>query len=414
MRISIGIMSIALLSPLTALSGTYNFAQCIELIKQNNAQLRSAEENLKSARYDKNAGYSNYLPKVNASLGYSKTDVEDQSVDEGYTAALNGTLNLFNGLSDTANVKSLEGKVLVAEANLQIVKAQLSYDLKSAFANLIYAKDSLALAENTLNRRTENLAMIELRFRNGRENKGSVLLAKAQVQQAKLDVLQAKNQRDVSSSDLARVLGLSPHEEISITGSVPENGNQGTPNFISISESTPQKLSATGQIQSAEASVTSARSGFLPSLDVNGSVGRNDSDFFPQNQRWSVGATLTWNLFDGGKDYFSQKSAFSQKLVAENSWRNTQMDLIAVLKEAYTGFVEALEKYSVSNAFVEAGMVRAEISREKYNNGLSTFDEWDRIESDLISYQKDQKVKKRDKVVAEANWEKTQGVGVVK
>lgn len=414
MKKYIGIISIALLSPLSALSSTYSFDQCVEVIKKNNAQLKSAEENLNSARYDKNAGYSNYLPKVNASLGYSKTDIEDQVTDEGYSASLNGTLNIFNGLSDSANVKSLEGKVMVAEANLQTVKAQLSYDLKSVFANLIYAKDSLTLAESILKRRSENLAMIELRFQNGRENKGSVLLAKAQVQQAKLDVLQAKNQRDVSASELSRVLGLSPHEDIEVTGAVPESGVSGPPNFISLSEKTPQKLTAAGQNQSAEASVTSARSGFLPSLDVNGSVGRNDSDFFPQNQRWSVGATLTWNLFDGGKDYFSQKSAFSQKLVAENSWRNAQMDLIAVLKEAYTGFVEALEKYSVSSAFVEAGVVRAEISREKYNNGLSTFDEWDRIESDLISYQKDQTVKKRDKVIAEANWEKAQGVGVIK
>lgn len=407
-------ISFIMILPLSAMAETYSFDQCVEVIKANNSELIAAEESLKSAYSDKNAGYSNYLPKVTASVGYSKVDAEGQAVDEGYSAALNGTLNIFNGLKDSANIESLEGKILVSQANLQTVKAQLSYDLKTTFANLIYAKDSLVLAENILKRRSENLAMIELRFQNGRENKGSVLLARAQVQQAKLDVLMAKNQNDTSTAELARILGISPSNEISIQGAVPEIKISPSPNFIEISETTPQKLAASGQIQSAKSAVTSARSGFLPSLDVNSSLGRNDSDFFPQNQRWSVGATLTWNLFDGGSDYFSQKSAFSQKLVAENNWRNTQFDVISKLRQAHVGAIEAQEKYYTSTAFMEAGTVRAQISREKYNNGLSTFDEWDRIETDLISYQKDQTSKKRDKIVSEANWEKSQGLGVIK
>lgn len=394
-------------------AATYSFDQALELLIKNNSQLISAQENLNAAITEKKASYSNFLPKVNASLSYSKSEVEPLDASESYAASLNGTLNLFNGFASSATLEQAEGRVMVAQANLQSVKAQLSYDLKNSFANLTFGKDSLVLAENILKRRSENLAMIELRFQNGRENKGSVLLAKAQVMQAKFDVLQAQNQLEIYSSDLARVLGLNPHQDLAIVGEVPNLTFLSQPDFKTIIEKTPQKLTAQGQIQSSEAGVTVARSAFMPSLDINGAVGKTDSEFFPQNQRWSVGASLSWNLFDGGKDYFSQKSAFSQKLVAERNWRNAELDLFTQLKRTYRGWQEARERYEVSHAYVEAGRVRAQIGRERYNNGLSSFDEWDRIETDLISYQKDQVLRKRDRVLAEANWEKAQGIGVI-
>jgi hypothetical protein len=47
-------------------------------------------------------------------------------------------------------------------------------------------------------------------------------------------------------------------------------------------------------------------------------------------------------------------------------------------------FVEAVEKTKVDNSFWEAASTRARIARQKYNNGLLTFEDWDVIENDLI------------------------------
>ncbi|WP_374001303.1 TolC family protein [Bdellovibrio bacteriovorus] len=394
-------------------AATYSFADCLEILKKNNAELISAEQNLQSVQSQMRALYGNYLPQISANLGYQKGET-DMLDNEGYSATLNATQNLFNGFSDSARISEAEGKVKVAEANLRTVKAKLSYDLKSIFASVVYAQDSLKLSKSIQKRRADNLNMVELRFQSGRENRGSVLLSKAYLKQAQLDVLKAENLYQTSHSSLIRVLGLAPDEVIEVQGRVPENTpSAATPAFGSLARQTPGALQAQGQIQSAEASLKNSRSEFLPSLDLSGSVGKTGEDFFPDRDRWSVGATLSWSLFSGGKDYFTQKSAFAQKLVAENNWKNSELELIAQLRQAFAEYTESVEQVKVSDAFVEAGAVRAEIGRSKYNNGLSSFDDWDKIENDLISYQKDQTLKRRDRVVAEANWEKTQGVGVL-
>jgi len=54
----------------------------------------------------------------------------------------------------------------------------------------------------------------------------------------------------------------------------------------------------------------------------------------------------------------------------------------------------------------------AEIARNKYNNGLLTFEDWDVIESDLINRQTTYLQNQRDRVISEAAWENIQGIGV--
>ncbi|WP_415064179.1 TolC family protein [Bdellovibrio sp.] len=390
-----------------------SFEDCVRLLRQNNAELLSAEENYKSLQSQVRSYYSSYLPQISANLGYQKGETTATDT-EGYTASLSATQNIFNGFADSAKISEAEGKLKVAEANLKAVKAKLSYDLKSAFVGTLYAQDSIKLSKSILQRRTENLNMVELRFQSGRENKGSLLLSRANLKQAQLDSLKAEHALDNSRSALIRVLGLNPEDQMEVSGSFPQSlPPKELPSFVDLVEKTPEKLQAQGQIQTAAGVLQESTSGFLPTLNVSGAVGKRGVGFFPEEDTWNVGASLSWSLFSGGRDYFSRKSAFSQKLVAENNWRNSRLDMIAQLKLSYLGFVEAVEELKVSDSFVEAGTVRAEIGRSKYNNGLLTFDDWDRIENDLITYQKNQILKKRDRAVAEAGWEKTQGTGVL-
>lgn len=76
-------------------------------------------------------------------------------------------------LLNKARISEAEGKVILTEANLRTVKAKLSYDLKTIFASVVYAQDSLKLAKNILKRRADNLNLVGLRFQGGRGIRGS-------------------------------------------------------------------------------------------------------------------------------------------------------------------------------------------------------------------------------------------------
>lgn len=396
------------------------FNEAIDLAVKNNLEVQASYEAYKASQYDKKSTRSAFFPKISASLSYDKSNTESKATgtsltNDGYTGALNLSQNLFNGFSDYASLKIADSNIMTSAAGLQETKAQISYDLKNAVANYIYAKDSLVLSKDILKRREDNLSMVQLRFENGRENKGSVLLSKAYLEQAKLDFFKAQNAMNTSLTFLRRVLNLPEDTAIEVTD-VPTvvEITGAEPNYSSIVENTPTSKRFKATLASASATLESKESGFYPSWDVNGSIGKTGDEFFPNDQKnWKVGTTLSWSFFDGGKDYYATTSSSLLVKASEKRLENQNLELRRVLKNNYSGFTEAIQSVKVSSAFLEAAKVRADISRSKYNNGLATFDDWDIIENDLITRQKDYTTKIRDRLIAEAAWEQAQGTGVI-
>jgi outer membrane protein len=396
------------------------FNEAIDLAVKNNLEVQASYEAYKASQYDKKSTRSAFFPKISASLSYDKSNTEAVAsgtslTNDGYTGSLNLNQNLFKGFSDYASLKIADSNILTSEANLQETKAKISYDLKNAAANYTYAKDSLVLSKDILKRREDNLSMVQLRFENGRENKGSVLLSKAYLEQAKLDFYRAQNAMNTSLTFLRRVLNLHEESAIEITDVPTVIEKIGTgPNYSGIIENTPTAKRFKATLANASATLESRESGFYPSWDVNGSIGKTGNDFFPDDQKnWKVGTALTWSFFDGGKDYYSTTSSSLLVKAAEKKLENQNLELKRVLKDNFAAFNEAIQSVKVSTAFLEASKVRSDISRSKYNNGLTTFDDWDIIENDLITRQKDYTTKVRDRLIAEAAWEQAQGIGVI-
>lgn len=395
-----------------------SFNQCVDLVKQNNADVRAAQQTLQSSQYLIDSYRGSYLPQLSGTLSFSKTGPNDVAAGvfeaTSYAATLNVSENVFNGFADEAKIDSAKATTRSNAAALQIAKAKASYDLKVAFANLLYAKDSEKVTMDFEKRRQDNLRMVELRFESGRENKGSLLLSQAYLEQAKVDVMKAGHARETSETDLQKVVGIDKDVTLDIREDIPlREPSKNEPDYKSIAVITPDRTQAEAQVDVSQASLTSAKSGFFPTLNLTGSAGRLDDQFFPDNDHWSVGATLSIPLFSGGRDYYSTKSAASSLYSSKSNLTSVERTLLSNLKKAYTSYVEAVADMKVDESFLVAAKSRAEIARAKYNNGLLTFDDWDIIENDLITKTKSYLQSKRDRITAEAAWEQAQGVGVI-
>ena len=147
-------------------------------------------------------------------------------------------------------------------------------------------------------------------------------------------------------------------------------------------------------------------------MNLNASKGQRGASFFPQNDYWAVGFNVSIPFFTGGKDYFTMKSAYSNSSAASENRRTVDQQLLVALKQSYNAYVESVAKLKVDESFRSAAKLRAEIARNKYNNGLLIFEDWDAIETDLITRQKSYLQSKLSRVTSEASWEQAQGKGV--
>lgn len=399
--------SLFLLMATNVFAGPLTWEATVEETARANSELNASRSSFQAADYQANAAYAGFLPQVSGAVDYTHSTLNS------YSASLTATQNLFSGFQDRAKVDQAKASLKVASATFDSTRAKVSYDLKSAFSGLVFAKNSVKLTADIVKRREANFRLVQLRFENGRENRGSVLLAKAYLEQSKYEYLQAKNALETAHASLARVLGRDSSEEIEIAGTVPVSVPPENLDLKKLSAETPVYRQSAAQEESADAGILNARSAFFPNLNVTGTSGRTGPDWFPETSKWSLGVGLTIPLFNGGKDYYGTKAATQTWKAALSTRENSLRQSLVLLKQNHTAFIEAVQKLEVDRSFREASESREKIAKEKYNNGLLTFDDWDIIENDLILREKAFIQSERERIVAEASWEQALGKGVI-
>jgi outer membrane protein TolC len=387
---------------------------CVQEAWARNADVRTARATLEASQFQLQSAYSGYLPQLSASTSYTDiTDPAATATSAPYAASISITQNLFAGFQDQGKVAQGAANYTVAEAGLAAAAARLNHDLRSAFAGLSYAQTNVTLTDEIVRRLHENVRLVELRYEGGRENKGSFLLTKATLGQARFENLQARQALATAQAQLARALGREPSDELRVTGAVPGGAPDAKPDFVRLAEQTPDYRQAAAQEKSAAAGVTLARAPLYPSLNLTGTTARDGANWFPDDSRRTVGLTLSVPIFSGGKDYYGTKSAISSLAAATTGKESVDRQVLVKLKQAHAAFVESVEKLKVDQDFLEAAETRADIARAKYQNGLISFEDWDRIENDLILRQKTLLQSRRERVNAEAVWELTLGKGLM-
>ena len=383
---------------------------------EENTSLKAAYQNVEALVFGHYGSRSNFMPSVSGSLSYSRShDGETQALSNS-TRATTGTLslsqNVFSGFSDVGRISQAEAQLEMAREDLKLTLAQVSFDLKSSYENIRFADGTSELSKQIFKRREENMRLVTLRYEAGRENKGSLLLSRAYHSQARFESLQSSHRQRISQADLRAVLALDAATSIQLMDEVPLTEPEQNPSYGEIIEMNPEYQKAMARERSAEAALTIANAPFFPNLDLQGSAGRTWPESGGARGFWSMGLTLSYTFFAGFRDISQAQTKRSEALQASFFRQTLRRQLHSKLEQSYARYVEAVEKMKVDESFREAAQVRAEIAKNKYNNGLLSFEDWDAIENDLILRQKSYLQSRLERVLAEAAWEQTRGVSV--
>lgn len=395
-----------------------------------NPDISVAVEAVRSAEAQYKLAYTNFFPQLSASLGFTQasTGVSNTAGTSGaiistgpapgqgtsvgtWSAGITATQSIFNGFQDEGKVRQGKANLDAAEAALAIAKFTLSSNLKSAFAQLLYAQDAVALAKLILERQQRDLRLVTLNFEGGQENRGNMLYQAATVSQAKYQWEHSIRQKKVAIKQLVAYLGRPAADNVDVKGSLDVKAPQANLDFSSLATHHPSHNQVVYQKMAAEAGIEVADQGWYPNLSANAFVGRTGQDFFPNTEHWSVGISLAFPFFPGTSNIFNSQYARAQLRQAEFTQTSTDNKLISAMETAYGNLVDAVEQVKVADEFVQAAKARSIIANEKYGTGLMTFDDWTVIETDLINRQQTLLQSQLTAKQAEASWENALGIG---
>jgi outer membrane protein TolC len=414
---------IALLcSALTA--QTYTWEDCLAEAKKNNLSLQTARAKVDAKKISLDSLYSGLYPQLGGSLGANLGASAGQNEDLGQASprqSESARLSAQQQVYDAQTGPRIEqGKLALTaeELNYQIAEINLRLQLRQEFCALLQTQQSLELAKTATARRRQQHELVELRYSGGLEHRGSLLTAKANLAKAELSEKQLSRRLERNKQKLAQTLGRdAAAQELQITDNLRTAADLASrPDMPALLEQSPALQSVAARLDSARYDTALAQAAYLPAVYLNGSLGKNWSqsqtggeNINSEDSSWSLGGSLSFDLFDGGKKNNAARGTELQEKIQALELNASRQKVLLTLEEAWDKLLDAGDSIAAAQEQLQAADERSTIAAEQYANGLISFDNWIIIEDALINAQQQELSARIDALLQEANWLNAKG-----
>ncbi len=295
----------------------------------HNPTLTAAQASLRQARETVYAQEGSFFPDLNATFEPSRNKTATRSVSAASGQALNG--NPYYGLitaelavtytPDIFGGTRRQVESLVAQAEQQRFQLEATYltltsNLVTAAINEASLRAQIAATQQIIAAETELLGVLKKQYSAGQVAGVDELAQQAALAQAQAALPPLQKQLDIQRDALAVYVGTSPDEVLPQTFTLDQIT---LPHTIPVSlpaalvSQRPDVRMAEEQLHSASAQVGVAIANRLPSLTLSASGGSQSNyfrDLFASgNGFWTIAATLTQPVFDGGTLLHKARSA---------------------------------------------------------------------------------------------------------
>ncbi len=391
---------------------------CVRLTVENNPDLQASREAVLNTDAVHRGAYAALYPQISASLTDTRTyDGPYLKAPKDYSTAYEGDLTLtqliFDGFATKGRIDQAKAQLNLAFANLINEKAVVSFNLKSAFAELIYAQKLIKISQNVIDIRQSTARLVKLLYEGGSEDKGNMMLSQANLDQALYNLDQAIRDRDLSGIQLGVYIGRALPPPVLAEGELITGPLSVQPDFSRLALLTPLYFQRQAQVDATAAGVTIADSGWYPTIDASLSGYRTDKHFFPRENNWSAELSVTYPIFNGGSTYFDVKAANASLRQALDNLRSGTDDAALTLAQMFKGMVDAEDNVRIQQELLDATSLRYKIAEADYRNGLMSFEDFNNITDDYVSQQQTLLSAQLNAVIAEAGWEEARGLGAI-
>jgi outer membrane protein TolC len=362
--------------------------------------------------------YSQLYPQISLSFGDSRSYaganlVAPNNYSTSFSEQATLSQTIFNGFLTEGNISQAHAQLNLAFANLDSEKATVSFNLKTAFAQLIYSQKLIKIAQNVVNIRQSNARLVKLLYEGGSEDKGNMELTQANLDQALFALDQAIRNRDLSGIQLGVFIGRDLPPPVIAEGELVTDTLPVTPDFKKLAVLTPNYFQHKAQVDAAAAGITIANSGWYPTVNGSISAEKADNQFPLRNNGWSAGFSISYPLFNGGATYFNLKAANASLREALDNLRSGTDNSALTLAQMFKSMVDAEDNVRIQQELLDATALRYKIGEADYRNGLQSFQDFNSITDDYVGQQQSLLSAQFNAVIAEASWEEARGLGAI-
>jgi outer membrane protein len=358
--------------------------------------ITAAQQSELAARARIGEAQSAYFPRFDWLTSAGRSQTFSQSLNAPITGnsistAVQGTQILYDFGKTGSTVDQARAGARAANAVLVQTRQTVVQNVKTAYYNLLQAQRLVRVAQDNLSLTELNLRSAQGFYDVGTKPKSDVTLAEVQVANARVALIQARNQVDLGQTTLVNAIGIRTAAPLEVEDILTyEPVSLDFPALLQEAlNNRPELRQARAQVETAQAQLSGAKAGYLPTLTATGLYGGSSSD--PAlHETWSVTGNLAWNLFQG---FFTQNQVKETTALVENARANYSVQELGVrldVEQAYLNVVAASEQVGATDKEVQSAQENLQLAQGRYDAGVGTILDLTTAQVNLSSAQADQ------------------------
>jgi len=422
-----GVLVACALVPVTmALGNAYgqSLGQVVETALKTNPKVLAAAAQRQAVVHDLAQAQAGYFPTLDVNLADGKEDtVSPQVIALGGTesylirreAGATLTQKLYDGKATSSEIDRQRALLEAATHRLTEAREQIALQAAGAYLDVLKNRNLVKLANDDIRAHLDILAKVRLRVEGGVSQKADLQQALGRMALAKSVASARAGKLRESEADYQTVVGNLP-------GTLADPVVKATPlatsgavdtdlltraiqqDSATALKSNPTLNAANADVSAAEAAVRGAKAPYLPRLNLEANVSRDQNiagipgDFNTD----SLMLVMHWNLFRGGADQAQERAYVQRKFAAMDTAASTRRDIegrvavalhakatseerLGYLQEHATLSADVLESYQeqldlgrrtlldVLNAENELFSARSDLAEGRYDDMLNQY-----------------------------------------
>jgi len=364
--------------------------EAVALAEQNGLAAIQARGQTRAAASGVRAARGALLPSATISLGQvnqsgARLDAQGRLVPYlatqpwTYSTGLNSTVNLFDGGRRWNEVKRSRYDVGAAEANEVTQKYSLALQVKTQYYAILAAREAEAAAQAQLQQAQEQLKTSIVRVRAGVATLSDSLRSVIAVGNGQLALITARNNVRVASAGLTRLVG----SESLVTAQPSDTLDRGlapmdSAALASVLDEAPTIRQSEAQLASAQATVKSAKTPYLPSVDLSYSrSGNGFSNTYgvtgnPLAYTNNFNIRLSYTLFNNFQREDALTHAEVTADVMQAQVRDAKLAAQQTLVQQLAALRSAQQRIVIQQATLDASREDLRVQQQRYALGAST------------------------------------------
>ena len=399
----------------------WTLQQCIDYAMENNITLQKSKLQKESATEELKGAKGALLPTLSAStnqsLGYQpwkdtgmsyvtngtvNTKVDKTSYNGSYS--LSGQWTVWNGNRNINTVRLDELSEQQAELSAQETANSIQERIAQIYAQILYLAENVKVNEEMLETSKKNEERGQEMVGVGKMSKADLAQLSAQRANDEYSIVEAKSQLMNYKLQLKQLLEITDNEEFDVA--IPEIGDDyilaSIPEMQTVYEqalmSRPEIERSQLAIKSSGVSVSLAKAGWMPSVNLTGGVttstnSLSGSDWGSQiksNVSTSLGLGVSVPIYDGRSTKTSVNKAKIQQLQAQLDLLDLQKTLYSDIQQYWLNAWTNQQKYKAATSSVESARQSYDLLSEQFRLGLKNIVELMTGKDNLLSAQQSQ------------------------